>query len=234
MTILVGCSPKTSQEISEKATYSKKSKSIRLYKKAISKDSKNVEPYWRIGNHYYNSKDFTKAIGWFNKAITIDSAFNEGYLFGDRAQCKEELGDYYGAIEDYGIALSLCVDTFVTTPRENWCFYRARVELKIGDTISALIHTDSALYYWNSFPRARYQKARLLVIRGNYQDAIPYYEGLLDPSFADDKEFLEDVFYKGVLKFNIGDTSFCSYWKAAASNKYQKANEYILRYCTYK
>jgi hypothetical protein len=72
------------------------------------------------------------------------------------------------------------------------------------------------------------------VIEKKYAEAIPYYEGLLDPTFADDKEFLEDVFYKGLLKFQIGDTTFCDYWKAAAKNKYVKAFEYISKYCKKK
>ena len=225
------CSKKTIQQLLDDGFQEDGQKAVRLYTKAISKDRNNVEAYWRRGNEYYKMNEYEKAIVDFNKAITIDSAYNEGYLFGDRGLAKEALGQYSAAIEDYTTALKLCVDTFVSTPRENYYYYRARTKLKTGDTTLAIVDNDSALYYWSSFPRARFQKARLLVINGDFIKAKEYYTGLLDPSSASEKEFLEDVFYIGLLKFKTGDTTYCDYWKAAAKYKYAKAFEYLDKYC---
>ena len=206
-------------------------KAVQLYTKAISKDKNNVEAYWRRGSEYHKMKQYKNAIADFNKGMKIDSTFNEGYLFGDRGESKEALGDYDGAIQDYTTALKLCVGTYVTTPRENYHFFRARTRLKQGDTALARVDVDSALYYWNSFPRARYMKGRILVIQGNYDEAKQYFKGSLDPSYASDKEFIDDVFYYGLLKFKVGDSSYCEYWKAAAKYKYFLATEYIDKYC---
>jgi tetratricopeptide (TPR) repeat protein len=180
-------------------------------------------------------KQYEKATADFNKAIQIDSTSNNGYLFGDRGNLKEAIGDYSGAIQDYTTALKLCKTTEPSTPRENFYYYRGRTKLKSGDTASAIIDTDSAIYYWNSFPRAKYQRGRLEVIKGEYQKALDDYNVYqLTPDMADDKEFLEDIFYLGVLKFKTGDTTYCKYWAAAAKNNYKIAVEYMLRYCKIK
>lgn len=233
MTLLLstGCSNKTVRQLLDDGFQEDGAKAVRLYTRAISKDKNNVEAYWRRGNEYYKMKEYGKSIADFNKAILIEPAFNNGYLFGDRGNTKEAMNDLIGAIEDYTTALFLCKTTEPSTPRENFYFYRGRTHIKLGDTTAAINDTDSALLYWETFPRARYQKARLLVMQEKYQEAIPYYKGLLDPTFADDKEFLEDVFYLGLLKYKTADTTFCTYWKAAAKNKYQKAIEYVSKYC---
>ncbi len=232
--LLTGCSNKTVRQLLDNGFQEDGTKAVRLYTRAISKDKNNVEAYWRRGDEYYKMQQYDKSIADFDKAISIDSSFNNGYLFGDRGNTKEAMNDLKGAIEDYTTALHFCKTTEPSTPRENFYFYRGRTNIKLGDTSSAISDTDSALYYWNTFPRARYQKARLLVMQEKYQEAIPYYKGLIDPTFADDKEFLEDVFYLGVLKYKTADTTFCDYWKAAAKNKYPKAIEYVSKYCMTK
>lgn len=229
--ILTSCSHKTVRQLLDDGFQEDGAKAVRLYTNAISKDKNNVEAYWRRGNEFYKMKQYDKSIADFDKAISLEPSFNNGYLFGDRGNTKEAMNDLKGAIEDYTTALRLCKTTEPSTPRENFYFYRGRTNLKLGDTTSAIIDTDSALFYWNTFPRARYQKARLLVMEGKYEEAIPYYKGGLDPSSADEKEFIDDVFFLGLLKFKTGDTTYCNYWKAAAKNNYQKAIEYVSKYC---
>jgi tetratricopeptide (TPR) repeat protein len=229
--LLTGCSNKTVRQLLDNGFQEDGAKAVRLYTRAISKDKNNVEAYWRRGNEYYKMKEYDKSIADLNKAISIEAAFNNGYLFGDRGNTKEAMNDLKGAIEDYTKALFFCKTNEPSTPRENFYFYRGRTHIKLGDTASAIKDTDSALYLWNTFPRAKLQKARLLVMKEKYEDAIPYYTGFLDPSSADDKEYLEDVFYLGLLKFKTGDTTYCDYWKAAAKNRYPKAIEYVSKYC---
>jgi len=195
--LLIRCSQKTVRQLLDDGFQEDGVKAVRLYTKAISKNKNNVEAYWRRVNEYYKMNQYDKSMADFNKAISIEPSFNNGYLFGDRGNTKEAMNDITGAIEDYTTALLLCKTTEPSTPRENFYFYRGRTKLKLGDTLSAIADTDSALYYWNTFPRARFQKARLLVMQEKYHDAIPYYKGLLDPGMAHDKEFLEDVFYLG-------------------------------------
>jgi tetratricopeptide (TPR) repeat protein len=229
--LLTSCSSKTVRQLLDDGFQEDGKKAIRLYSKAISKDKNNVEAYWRRGGEYYKMKRYSNAIADFNKAISIDSAYNEGYLFGDRGLCKEAAANYPEAIEDYTTAVKLCKTTEPSTPRENFYFYRARTRIKNGDTTLAMSDVDTALYYWSSFPRARYMKGRLLVMQGQYNEAEKYFNSSLDPSSASDKEFIDDVFYYGLLKFKTGDSLYCRYWNAAAKYNYPLATEYIAKYC---
>ena len=229
--LLTACSHRTVRQLLDDGFQEDGNKAVRLYSKAISKDKNNVEAYWRRGNEFYKMKMYDKSIEDFNQAIAIDSSFNNGYLFGDRGNTKEALNDLNGAVQDYTTALRLCKTTEPSTPRENFYFYRGRTNLKLGDTVSATKDTDSALHYWNSFPRARYQKGRLEVMKGDYKAAFKYFSNPPTPDFASDKEFIDDVFYYGLLKFKTGDTTYCDYWKAAAKHNYPKAIEYVSKYC---
>lgn len=209
---------------------------ITIYTKVLSLDPTNTEALWRRGDEYHKTHRYEKAILDFNAAIEIDSSFNVGYLFGDRGESKEELGKFLDAISDYTIAIRFCKTSKPSTPKENFYYYRARAKLKLGDTISAIMDTDSALYFWPSFPRARYQRARLEIIKGNYQNALKYYtsDNDLTPDMAEDKEFLQDVFYYGLLNFKTGGKKYCTYWTAAAKFNFPKATEYMTNFCTRK
>ena len=228
-----------SRELLEAGSQANGSRAIRLYTKALATGDYPVETYWRRGNEYYKMQQHTQAIADFTAAIALDSAFQDGYLFGDRGLAKEALADYPGAVQDYTTALRLCHTTEPATPRENFYFYRARTELKLGDTLSASRDTDSALRYWAQFPRARYQKGRLEVIGGHYQAALPYflnpgYGNPLTPEDAADPEFTEDVFYYGLLKYQLGNPDYCLYWQAAATHGYAKAANYLAAHCQQK
>jgi tetratricopeptide (TPR) repeat protein len=237
MAISEGCTHYTSGQLVEKGVEESNSSrvAIKWYSRAIRKDSGNVEAYWRRADVYFRRNQYNESVADLNKGISIDSAFNVGYLFGDRGNLFEEKGDYLGAIRDYTIALRFCPPSKPSTPRENFFFYRSRTKLKIADTAGALMDNDSAIFYWKDFTRARYQRGRLEVIRGDFLKAtLDYQVYPLTPDMADDKEYLADVFYLGYLKFKTGDTSYCSYWKAASANGFPIASDYVRRYCSGK
>ena len=98
-----GCTHYTSVQLVEKGFDESNSstKAIKWYSQAIRKDSNNVEAYWRRADVYFRRTQYDKSISDLNKAILLDSAFNVGYLFGDRGQVHEEIGDFSGAIRDY-------------------------------------------------------------------------------------------------------------------------------------
>jgi hypothetical protein len=50
---------------------------------------------------------------------------------------------------------------------------------------------------------------KAISIDSAYNEAEKYFNGSLNPSFASDKEFIDDVFYYGLLKYKTGDSSYC-------------------------
>lgn len=237
MALFEGCTHYTSAQLVKKGFDESNSskRAIKWYSQAIRNDPNNVEAYWRRADVFFRRKQYAKSISDLNKAILLDSSYNVGYLFGDRGNVLEEKGDFSGALSDYTIALRFCPPSDPSTPRENFFFYRSRTKLKMEDTAGALIDNDSAIFYWKDFLRARYQRGRIEAIKGEFQKAMSDYQvSPITPDMAGDKEFLADVFYFGYLKFKTGDTSYCPFWKAAASNGLPIAINYITKYCSGK
>jgi tetratricopeptide (TPR) repeat protein len=237
--LLSSCVPISSYKLLETASANTGRKAIQLYTRVLATDSNTVMAYWRRGNEYHKLHRYISAIADFDRGIALDSYFNEGYLLCDRGLAKEALSNFSGAEQDYTAALRFCHPEYASTPRENIYFYRGRTRLKLGDTLSASQDTDSALHYWPHFPRARYQKGRLEVIKGHYQQALTQYLNLgygnpLAPADAQDEEFTEDVFYYGLLKYKLGEPGYCEYWQAATKYGYAKAAAYEALHCQQK
>ena len=231
-----GCTHKPVAKLVEEGEETTGKKAIRLYTQALGKEPANVRALWRRGNEYAKTDQPEKALADFTQAIALEPTYNAGYLFGDRGEVFEAKNNLPDAIRDYTTALAVCRKTLSlglpSTPMENFCFYRGRARLKAGDTTAALVDTDSAIFYYNKFPRAHYQCARLAVIRGDYERALADYQvGSLAPEDAADEEFVDDVFYLGLLKFKRRDPTYCVYWAAAAQHHQQLAKVYLARYC---
>lgn len=234
--VITSCSSKTASQLVEKGEERIGNQAVMLYTAALDKEDTNVRALWRRGNEYARLNQLDKAIADFTQAIVFEPTYNAGYLFGDRGEAFEKKNNLSEAIKDYTKALAICRRTLSpnlpSTPIENFYFYRGRARLKIGDTTAALVDTDSAIFYYNKFPRAHYQRARLAVIRGDYEHAVADYQvSPLTPEDAADEESVDDVFYLGLLKFKQQDSTHCAYWAAAAQHHQQKAKEYLLKYC---
>lgn len=236
ITLLSCRTRKTAGELLENAKLETGNRAIHYYSRAILRDGNNVEAWWRRGDEYYQMGAFRKAIQDFDKAISIDSSFNSGYLFGDKGNAEQAIGNYTAALKDYTLALAFCDPVsaeYPTTPRENFHFYRAQTWLALNDTTLAMKDLDSAIYYWNRFPRAIWLRAKIKVAKGNYIEALNDYN-MLPVNYGNTADFpdcAEDFYFCGLAKFKTGDTTFCSYWKVAAEYHYPKAIKDISEYC---
>jgi tetratricopeptide (TPR) repeat protein len=234
--VVGGCSHKPVAQLVEEGEEATGKEAIRLYTQAIDNEPTNVRALWRRGDEYAKADQPEKALADFTHAIALEPTYNAGYLFGDRGEVFEAKNNLPEAIRDYTSALAIRRKTLSpslpSTPMENFYFYRGRARLKAGDTTAALVDTDSAIFYYDKFPRAHYQRARLAVIRGDYERALVDYQvGSLVPEDAADEEFIDDVFYLGLLKFKRQDATYCAYWAAAAQHHQKKAKAYLTKYC---
>lgn len=137
-------------------------------------------------DEYAKTDQPEKALADFTHALALESTYNAGYLFGDRGAVFEAKKNLPEAIRDYTSALAICRKTLSpslpSTPMKNFYFYRGRARLKAGDTTAALVDTDSAIFYYDKFPQAHYQRARLAAIGGDYECALVDYQvGSLGP-----------------------------------------------------
>jgi tetratricopeptide (TPR) repeat protein len=231
-----GCSHKPATPLVEEGEETTGTEAIRLYTEALGIEPTNVRALWRRGDEYAKTDQPQKALADFTQAIAVEPTYNAGYLFGDRGEVLEATNHLPEAIQDYTTALAVCRRTLSpsqpSTPMENFYFYRGRARLKAGDTTAALVDTDSSIYYYHKFPRARFQRARLAVIRGDYDQALADYKvGGLGPGDTEFQDYADDFFYLGLLKFNRQDTSYCTCWAAAARHNQQRAKAYLAKYC---
>jgi len=236
--LLTGCSVKWADNIAYKGhlreNINEYDKAIRLYNRAIRFNKESVLAYWRRAFWLYNNDQYQKSIDDLDKAIKIDSTFNSGHLFADRGDSKVMLADYRGAINDYTTALALCKiePNRPSTPKENFFFYRSKAYLHVSDTASALVDLDSAIYYWDRFPRAIWLRAQLKSKLRKYDEAMSEYRSFpLDEGQAEFDYYAEDFYYQGLSKFKTGDSTYCYDWTVAASYKFELAIKDLERYC---
>lgn len=231
-----GCSHKPAAPLVEEGEGTTGTEAVRLYTEALRIEPNNVRALWRRGDEYAKMDQPEKARADFTQAIALEPTYNAGYLFGDRGEAWEATNHLPEAIKDYTTALAVCRRTLSpslpSAPMENFYFYRGRARLKAGDTTAARVDTDSAIYYYPKFPRARFQRARLAIIRGDYDQALADYEvGGLGPGDTEFPDYADDFLYLGLLKFNRQDTSYCTCWAAAARHNQQRAKAYFAKHC---
>lgn len=235
---LVNCSVKWADKLTDKGfdkyCIGEHKKAIRLYNRAILFNKKSVLAYWRRADIYYKADKYEKSIQDLNKAISIDSSFQMGDLFGSRADSKLMLNDYDGALKDIsqGIRIGVAQANEPNTPQR--LFYtRSLIYLLKKDTTASLHDLDTAIFYWGAYPSALWLRAKLLTIKGRYELAIKDYNRM--PFSQADAEFdynAENFFYSGLSKFKTGDTSFCSDWKISEKYNFKLASDYIKKYCS--
>lgn len=231
------CSVKWADKLAERGFHKEAindyQRGLKIYNRAIRFNKSSVLAYWRRSHLYYDKEMYDESIIDLNRAIEIDSTFNQGYLFSDRANAKDMLRDYNGAIKDYSMALVICKnDVKKTTPKENFFYYRADTYLQIGDTTSAIHDLDSALYYWNSFARAAWRRGQVNVALGQFEKAMKDYRRFsLDSVNAEFDYYADDFFYQGLAKLKTGDSTYCYDWQVAASHGFEKAIPYLRTYC---
>ncbi|HTL81995.1 MAG TPA: tetratricopeptide repeat protein [Bacteroidia bacterium] len=104
--------------------------SINCYIAASKLDAKSNKAYLRIGQIYYNGKNFHAAISNYNKALSIDSTFAPAYRL--RGEAQFSLAHYDSAVVSYQKYLKLNNDVYA---RYRYCAVLYKTK-KYDDAIS--------------------------------------------------------------------------------------------------
>lgn len=205
--ILSNCSLKYTENLVDKG-YSKEcinehKKAMQVYNRAIFLNKKSALAYWRRGNLYATETfnyDYEKAIADLTRSIQIDSTFNGGYAFWDRAYCKRQINDNIGALADYDKAIA------ISPQKENFYYFRATLKYyRFQDIEGAIRDLDSAIKYWEKYDLARLCRAELKVINGDFKGALEDYKKLQYPLREYDLSNADEYYYRGIAKYEIGD-----------------------------
>jgi tetratricopeptide (TPR) repeat protein len=216
--LISGCSVKWADKIAEKGfdkeCINQYSKAMKIYNRGILLNKGSAELYWRRGNLYARNENHQMAIIDLTKSIELDSLFNGGNAYWDRAISKEELGDLYGALSDFDKAV------LIDPEKENFYLFRGTLKYRMVDYRGALNDFDNAIKYWNDYYIARSWRSMLRVELKDFEGAMEDFNYLrfsnedeLNPEMA--SEFRN----RGIAKFNTKDTiGACNDWKIAAKH----------------
>jgi tetratricopeptide (TPR) repeat protein len=189
--------------------------------KILKDNPKDVNAHWQLGIIYQTERNYEMAIEEFTVAIKLDPSYNLGFPYRDRANCKNNLRNDSGAVNDMTNAIML-------NPTERY-FYVDR-----GDYLNNLEKYDLALNDYNKaleiFDKhtpARFGRAKTLVILKQYKKALEDYSVLIDTS----EYSTYDFFYRGVAKFKMNDkVGACEDWQTI-SNICDEAKDSLSKYC---
>lgn len=232
--LLTSCSVKYSDNLADKG-YAKESsddnkKAMKIYNRAIWLNKKSALAYWRRGNLYASEtfdKNYSKALSDLNASIEIDSTYNGGYAFWDRAYIKREINDTIGALSDYNNAI------LISPEQENFYCYRGILKYEMNDYEGALNDFNNSIKFWENFYLARSYRSTLRVKMEDYLGALEDFNFMnFSKEDENDPEKAWEFRYRGIAKFNTNDfTGACNDWQIAAKHNDSISLLKIKEYC---
>lgn len=189
--------------------------------RAIDSNPGNVAAYWTLGKVYQTERNYKEALAFFTKAIHLDSAYNLGFPYRDRANCKNNLHNDTGAVNDMNEAIKL-------NPEERY-FYVDRGDYlyNLDRFDPALRDYSKALSLFDKHTAARLGRAKTYVVLSRYKEAFDDYALLTDTS----EYSAYDFYYRGIARFYMNDKeNACKDW-AMVSGVCAPAGDSLKKYC---
>lgn len=229
--LITACSVERANEVADKGfdkeCAHKYKEAMKIYNRGLLLNKRSAELYWRRGGLHARNGNHQMAIKDFTKSIKIDSLFDNGYPYWDRAISKEELGDLFGALSDFDKAI------LINPEKENYYLFRGTLKYRMKDFKGALSDFDNAIKFWDNYYIARSWRSMLRVELNDFEGAMEDYNRT---RFSEDDELDPDMAwrfrYRGIAKYNTKDTiGACHDWEIAAKHKDSIALVRIKEHC---
>jgi tetratricopeptide (TPR) repeat protein len=192
--------------------------------RAIKANPKNVGAYWTLGTVYQAERNYEKAFEILTIAIHLDSAYNIGFPYRDRANCKSNLRNDTGAVNDMNEAIKLNPDErYFYVDRPDYLYNLNKFELALNDY-------SKALSIFNKHTPARLGRAKTFVVLKEFKKAWDDYNMLTDTS----EYSAYDYYYRGIAKFQMKDEiNACKDW-AEVADVIPEAKDSLYKHCNNK
>lgn len=222
VSLLISCKPRkivryTPVQVNEFDTCVSKD----CLERAIALNPKSEKLFWRLGNVYQSERKYQQALECYSHTITANSSYNVGYPYRDRANCKNNLGNDTGALNDINRAIELNPEErYFYTDRGDYLCNLERYEL-------ALLDYSKALSIFDSHRLARLGRAKTFVKLRMYQEALNDYKVLSDTSNFS----VYDYYFRGLARFHSRDIEgACEDWSNVAE-VCTEAKDSIQKHC---
>ncbi len=198
-------------------------KSKECLERAIKADPKNVNAYWTLGSVYQAERNYEKALEILSIAIHLDSSYNLGFPYRDRANCKNNLLNDTGAVNDMNEAIKLnSNERYFYVDRGDYLFNLDKFDLALNDY-------SKAIAIFDKHTSARLGRAKTYVELKEYKKAWDDYKTLTDTS----EYSAYDIYYRGIAKFQMNDqVNACKDW-AEVANMCQEAKDSLDKHCNH-
>ncbi|UII20571.1 tetratricopeptide repeat protein [Fulvivirga ligni] len=190
------------------------STAMNVYNKAIRKNKKSAELFWRRGNLYARNQNYQQSINDLTRSIEIDSTFNGGYAYWDRAISKERLEDYEGALLDFDKAVEQSPE------KTNFLYFRGSLRYRLNDIEGSLSDLNKAIELWDRYTHAKLLRAYIYTKKGLYNNALEDYDSIsFTPNQIKNQSYDEDIYYRGICRFESGNIEgACEDWNSISLN----------------
>ena len=201
--------------------------SLYIFNKAISLNPNIPIVYWRRGRIYHLQNKLDLAMKDYNTTIRLDSTFDCGYAFWDRALVKEDLGDNEGALKDFDTAIDIC------PKQSNFLCYRGILKYFMNDLEGAEKDLTAAIELYDNYYLARRWRAPVRTQLNNYVGAIDDYNKAPYRKDSESKpNWAQDYYLRGIAKNETGDKQGgCLDWKIAIKLGNKESIELIKIHC---
>ncbi len=189
--------------------------------RAIKENPKNVSAYWTPGTVYQSEGSYEKALEMLTITIQLNSSYNLGFPYRDRANCKNNLRNDTGAINDMNEAIKLNPnERYFYVDRGDYLFNLDKFDLALSDY-------SKALSIFNNYTAARLGRAKTYIELNRYREAFDDYKLLTDTS----EYSAYDFYYRGIAKFQMNHKiDACNDW-ATVSSVCEEAKDSLNKYC---
>ena len=230
--LLASCSIKYTERLVDKGfgkeCINEQKKAMKIYNRAVLLNKRCVTAYWRRGNLCANQNKYPAAISDLTKSIRIDSTFDGGNAFWDRAYCKVFINDTIGALADYNKAIA------ISPEKENFFYFRGVLKYcRFHDLSGALQDFDSAIKFWDRYDLARLSRAKLKIELNDFHGAMEDYNKLQYRLRDFDSSYAGVFYFRGIAKYETGDKNgACSDFTISDRLGYLQAKEKLSKLCS--
>lgn len=180
----------------------------------------NAIKYLNSGESKRNRGDFKEAIIDYDKAIEINSTFEDAYL--DRGLAKADLKDYMGAMEDYNKAIDIYPNFALAY------LNRGNLKCDLKDYYGALEDCNKALGIDPNLGITFNSRGIIKYHLEDFQGALMDYNKAIESNF--DQAFA--YFNRGLVNYKLQDIeNACKDWRKAGDMGVKEAYDKISRYC---
>ena len=162
--------------------------------------AQSARSYFKAGDEFYVSMNYTDAIDQYSEAIALDPNFDDAYI--NRARAYSNIGDHASAARDFDRALAF-------NEKDHELYYLSAKEwYLVGNSRVALAKLNQAISSKRNFLEAYQLRAEVNMDLKNYEQALEDYQKCLKIDKDDEGFYHLGTAYEKMAMLNEAEGSY--------------------------